>query len=71
MTGEIVISNGVDYLQVEGGGSWSLLSIKDALADAKFWERNKGLANLLYAAQGRMETAETGQVSSDEAEDVD
>lgn len=71
MTGKIVKVKGVLYLQVEGGGSWSLKSIKDALSDPEFWARNSELADLLYTAQASMEADETGEVNSEDSDNLD
>lgn len=71
MTGKILKAKGVLYLQVEGGGSWTLNSIKDALSDPEFWDRNSELADLLYTAQASMEADETGEIDSANVDNLD
>jgi hypothetical protein len=73
MTGEILKEEkrGILFLQVEGGGSWSMVSIQDALGDLRFFERNDELSDLLYAALYKMKAGQTGFVCSEDADFVD
>jgi hypothetical protein len=72
MKGEIVTDKHDKlFLQVEGGGSWSLGSIDNALSDLRFFDKEEELADLLYAAGYKMKRGETGPVSSEDADDVD